>query len=168
MTETTIRQAGPGDFEPLTDLASEYLSWAVVRLKEDYGVAWPSIEREDVRQGIAAFAEKGLMLIAHHNEQPVGMGAVHLLSDGVAEIKRMYVRQAARGLRIGSGLLDRLLEEARALDASVVRLDTVRFMHDAQRMYRSRGFIERSPYEGTEIPEQLRRHWLFFERTIGS
>ena len=39
-------------------------------------------------------------------------------------------------------------------------------MTDAQRMYRSRGFIERSPYEGSEIPEHLQRHWLFFERDL--
>jgi hypothetical protein len=47
-----------------------------------------------------------------------------------------------------------------------VRLDTCEFMTDAQRLYRSRGFVERDPYEGTEIPERLRTYWLFFERPL--
>jgi hypothetical protein len=37
-------------------------------------------------------------------------------------------------------------------------------MAEAQRLYRSRGFVERPPYEGTEIPQHLQKHWLFFER----
>jgi hypothetical protein len=39
-------------------------------------------------------------------------------------------------------------------------------MTDAQRLYRSRGFIERPPYEGTEIPERIQQHWIFFEREL--
>jgi GNAT superfamily N-acetyltransferase len=76
----------------------------------------------------------------------------------VAEVKRMFVRQQARSLHVGSSILDRLIEEARATGAKVLRLDTVRFMTDAQRLYRSRGFLERAPYEGTEIPKPLRRY----------
>ena len=49
-------------------------------------------------------------------------------------------------------------------DAHMLRRDTCRFMTDAQRMYRSRGFVERAPYPGTEIPDHLQQHWLFFER----
>jgi hypothetical protein len=30
--------------------------------------------------------------------------------------------------------------------------------------YRSRGFVERSPYESTEIPSRLQDRWIFFER----
>ena len=38
-------------------------------------------------------------------------------------------------------------------------------MADAQRLYRSRGFAERTPYAGTEIPPHLQQYWIFFERT---
>src|SRR5205085_1566974 len=60
--------------------------------------------------------------------------------------------------------LDRLIEEARAMNARVLRLDTCRFMTDAQRLYESRGFVERPPYEGTEIPPELQQYWKFYER----
>ena len=78
----------------------------------------------------------------------------------------MYVVPAARSLHVGSAMLDRLIDEARAMDSRTLRLDTCRFMTDAQRLYRSRGFAERSPYPESEIPPLLQRYWLFFERSI--
>jgi GNAT superfamily N-acetyltransferase len=78
----------------------------------------------------------------------------------------MYVDPDARGDHLGARILDRLIDTAREAGASVVRLDTCEFMTDAQRLYRSRGFVERDPYEGTEIPERLRTYWLFFERPL--
>ena len=78
----------------------------------------------------------------------------------------MYVVPRWRDRHVGSALLDALLDEARARRANLVRLDTCRFMTDAQRLYRSRGFVERPPYEGTEIPERLRQYWIFFERRL--
>jgi len=41
-------------------------------------------------------------------------------------------------------------------------------MSAAHVLYRSRGFIERAPYEGTEIPTHLHERWLFFERPLAS
>jgi hypothetical protein len=46
----------------------------------------------------------------------------------------------------------------------VLRMDTVRFMTDAQRLPRSPGFVERLPHDGTEIPEPIQKFWLFFAR----
>jgi hypothetical protein len=68
--------------------------------------------------------------------------------------------------RDSSLILDRLLDEARAMGAQILRLDAVRFMTDAQRLYRSRGLGERSPYEGTERAEPIRKYWIFFERAL--
>jgi hypothetical protein len=39
-------------------------------------------------------------------------------------------------------------------------------MTDAQRLYRSRAFAERPPYEGTEIPARIQQYWIFFERML--
>ncbi len=65
---------------------------------------------------------------------------------------------------MGSALIDRLLTEAReTFAATTVRLDSCRFMTDAQRLYTSRGFTEREPYEETEIPAQMRQYWRFYE-----
>jgi GNAT superfamily N-acetyltransferase len=78
----------------------------------------------------------------------------------------MYVALDWRDRHLGSAILDRLLEEARSRHSRIVRLDTCRFMTDAQRLYRSRAFAERPPYEGTEIPARIQRYWIFFERML--
>jgi ribosomal protein S18 acetylase RimI-like enzyme len=93
-------------------------------------------------------------------------GALRRLRDGAAEIKRMYVLPEARSLHIGSRMLDHLVASAGEMGASVVRLDTAGFMVDGHRLYRSRGFTECPPYEGTEIAPELHEHWLFFERKL--
>jgi ribosomal protein S18 acetylase RimI-like enzyme len=89
-----------------------------------------------------------------------------MLGPDIAEVKRMYVDPRWRGNHVGSAILDALLAEARAREARMIRLDTCRFMTSAQALYRSRGFTERPPYEGTEIPERLQQHWIFFEREL--
>jgi ribosomal protein S18 acetylase RimI-like enzyme len=147
-------------------LAFEYLSWAIIRLENEYGVEWPPLTQSDVREGLDEYRSEGVVLIAERAGEPLGMGAVRQLDEQVAEVKRMYVREEARGLHIGSMLLDLLMREAENLGARIVRLDTIRFMTDAQRLYRARGFVERPPYEGTEIPGPLQHHWLFFERSL--
>jgi GNAT superfamily N-acetyltransferase len=79
----------------------------------------------------------------------------------------MYVAPAWRNRQVGSAILDQLLDIAVQMGASTVLLDTCRFMTDAQRLYRSRGFVERSPYEGTAIPLRLQHLWISFERPAG-
>ena len=96
---------------------------------------------------------------------PVGVGAIRTLRSGIAEVKRMYVEPGCRDRHVGSAILDRLLDEACEMGAPIVLLDTCRFMTEAHRLYRSRGFVERSPYEGTEIPARLQHLWTFFERS---
>lgn len=166
MSDATIRRAGPADEPALVDLAVEYLSWAIDRLRDEYGVEWPPLDIDEVRSGWEQFRASGIAIVAEVDGVAIGMGAVRLLDDGAAEIKRMYVRPQLRGQRLGSRILDRLLNEAGSLGADVVRLDTIRFMAEAQRLYRSRGFAERPPYEGTEIPVPLQQYWLFFERSL--
>jgi N-acetylglutamate synthase-like GNAT family acetyltransferase len=107
-----------------------------------------------------------VFLIAESDGRPAGIGALRHLSDDVAEVKRMYVVPAFRGRHISSAILDRLISEARVMGATSLRLDTCRFMSDAQRLYRSRGFTECRRYEGSEIPPRLEQHWVYFERRL--
>ena len=55
----------------------------------------------------------------------------------------VVIREARPGADTdaAAALLDRLILAARSWHARVLRLNTVRFMADAQRIYRSRGFV---------------------------
>lgn len=167
--QATLRPARlPEDTAELTALVGEYLTWALGRLYEEFGQVMEMPTPEQTAASLPAFDRPGARLIVVEVEgRPAGLGALRTLEAGVAEVKRMYVRPYLRGCGLGTALLDRLLADARdVLGAGVVRLDSCRFMHDAHRLYEHRGFVEREPYDGSEIPGELRRYWKFYERGL--
>jgi GNAT superfamily N-acetyltransferase len=153
--------------EEITKLLVDYMTAALRELHETFGIEDSPTDVSTLRDSLEEYADpaKALFVAQDDTNGPlVGVAGLRTLEPGVVEVKRMYVVPECRGMRVGSQLLDRLLEEAARMEARTVRLDTVRFMADAQRLYRSRGFAERTPYVGTEIPPHLQQYWIFFER----
>jgi ribosomal protein S18 acetylase RimI-like enzyme len=98
----------------------------------------------------------GRLLLASVDGAPAGCAALHRLDDGIAEMKRLYVRPTFRGHKLGLALTQRVLQEARAIGYTHIRLDTVAgVMDDAIRMYRRFGFREIAPYRENPIPGAL-------------
>lgn len=85
---------------------------------------------------------RGAFLVAFAGARPVGCGAVRRLDDDAAELKRMYVVPAARGLGAGRALLAALLDEARQLGVRRVVLETGRRQERAMALYARAGFVE--------------------------
>ncbi len=88
----------------------------------------------------------GSYLVAYEGEHPVAGGGLRRLADGVAEIKRMYVRPEARSCGFARALLVALEEDARSLGYVVVRLDTGPKQVHALALYRSVGYVDVAPY----------------------
>ncbi len=93
-----------------------------------------------------------LVLLAFDSETPVGCGAMRPLPDGTAEMKRLYVRPSARGLKAGRALTEGLIEAARARGYPALRLDTLPSMMAAQSLYKSLGFVEIPTYSAGNPP----------------
>ncbi|WP_194918895.1 GNAT family N-acetyltransferase [Catenulispora rubra] len=166
-----IRRADlPAEAGEITKLLVDYMTTALRELHETFGVEDSPTDVSGLRDSLEKYrdASKALFVAQDMAQDAagrlVGVAGLRTLEPGVVEVKRMYVVPECRGRHVGSQLLDRLLEEAQRMQARTVRLDTVRFMADAQRLYRSRGFVERTPYAGTEIPPHLQQYWIFFER----
>jgi GNAT superfamily N-acetyltransferase len=102
----------------------------------------------------------GLLLLARLGAEPVGCGALKLHASAPAEIKRMWVAPAARGLGVGRRLLGELEEHARRSGAGVVRLETNRALREATGLYRSAGYVEVAPFND----EPYADHW--FEKRL--
>ena len=83
---------------------------------------------------------RGAFLLALHGAKPVGCGAVRLLDSETAELKRMYVTPAARGLGIGRQLVAALEAEAAALGARRLVLETGSRQTAALALYARCGF----------------------------
>ncbi|MFD9959675.1 GNAT family N-acetyltransferase [Amycolatopsis sp. NPDC058986] len=166
----TIRPADLADeAEDVTALLVDYMTRAHRQFLEAFGFRGAPTDISGLRDSLGEYGgSSNVLLVAEDSDRGlVGVAGLRSLELGVVEVKRMYVVPECRGLRVGSLLLDGLLEEAQRMGASAVRLDTARFMVEAQRLYRSRGFVERPPYPGTEIPQDLHEFWVFFQLPIG-
>ncbi len=89
-----------------------------------------------------------LLVVESPAGEIVGTAGVRRLTPGMGEIKRMWVRPDCQGRGLGHRLMDRCLEEARALGFRIIRLDTERRMEAAFHLYRSRRFTEIPDYNG--------------------
>ena len=84
--------------------------------------------------------DRGAFFVARDGDSPVGCGAVRLLDDGRAELKRMYVVPARRGDGVGRALLEALEDAARELGARTVVLETGTRQTAAVAMYERAGY----------------------------
>ena len=105
----------------------------------------------------------GGLLLATYGDQVAGCVALREMSDGVCEMKRLYVRPGLRGLGIGRALAKAVINEARKIGYASMRLDTVPSMEVARSLYVSLGFKEigayrANPIQGAEFME-LRLDW---------
>ena len=103
----------------------------------------------------------GVFMVARRGGHAVGCGAVRTLDADHAEIKRMWVDPAVRGLGIGRGLLSALEVAAAQLGCHAVRLDTAAYLTEALPLYRSAGYVEipaynDNPYAAHWLEKQLR------------
>lgn len=97
----------------------------------------------------------GRLLLAWRGEQPLGCVALRAVDADTAEMKRLYVRPAARGLSLGRRLAERICEEARAAGYRRICLDTLPSMTAAVSLYRAMGFAPTAPYVYNPIPDAL-------------
>jgi GNAT superfamily N-acetyltransferase len=111
-------------------------------------------ERELAELPGAYAPPRGALLLARGS----GCIALRPLGDTTCELKRLYVRPQARGTGLGRRLAEAAVAEARRLEYSRMRLDTVPGMEAAQALYEQLGFREVEPYttnpiEGTRFLE---------------
>jgi GNAT superfamily N-acetyltransferase len=165
----SVRQAQRDvDLEDVGALWGEYLRWANDQFDSEYGFR---LDVEEVLEGNLADLSpfeppSGRLLLAFDGTAAVGVGCLQQLRTDTAESKRMFVLPSARSRGIGRLLLDRLLEAAGQIGYHHVLLDSTRFMHGAHALYRSVGFNEIPPYPESEIPTELRQHWLFMRLSL--
>ena len=88
----------------------------------------------------------GAYLVGYEGADAVAGGGVRRLEDGVAEIKRMFVRPVARSRGVARALLEALEDTARELGYERVRLDTGPKQVHGLALYRSSGYVDVPPY----------------------
>ena len=126
--------------------------------EQQHGLALDAIFQPHVRFFLARL----------RSSDAVGCGGVALFSD-FAEVKRMYVRDIARGQGVADAILARIEQEARDAGLSLLRLETGERQAAALRFYARAGF-RRCPAFGAYAlmaPPSIATS-VFFEKRIGA
>ena len=96
----------------------------------------------------------GRLFFAEFDGRPAGCVGIRRFSEGVCEMKRLYVDPELRGHGVGRQLALEAIKAAQALGYRRILLDTMPMMRIAVKLYRELGFTEApayypSPIEGT-------------------
>lgn len=97
----------------------------------------------------------GTLLLAMHAGRAVGCGALRrfgAIEARTCEMKRLFVRPAARGMGVGRQIAMHLIAEALRLGYFTMVLDTLTQLKAALQLYASMGFIPTQPYYDNPLP----------------
>ena len=88
----------------------------------------------------------GALLLATVDGRAAGCVALRRWDADTCEMKRLYVREPFRRLKLGRRLAVDIIDEARTFGYRRMRLDTLPSMQAAQSLYRTLGFNDVSAY----------------------
>jgi putative acetyltransferase len=127
--------------EQVRSLFREYESWLGLSL------CFQGFE-EELETLPGKYAEPdGRIFIGYVDDEPAGCIGLRKLDDGICEMKRLYLRESARGQGLGNALIDKLIADAREIGYKKMRLDTYPpKMGKAVGLYESHGFRVIEPY----------------------
>ncbi len=94
----------------------------------------------------------GELLLAKRGDHVLGCIGLKPLAPGTAEIKRLFVREQARGLGVGKALIAAITQTARERGYAEIKLDTLPQMQSAIALYQAAGFGPIAPYGSHAYP----------------
>ena len=125
----------PEEIESARTLFQEYETWLGMSL------CFQGFEDELANLPGYYSPPAGRLFLAYADDELAGCIGMRKLEDGVCEMKRLFLRENARGHGLGNKLIEKLIDEARAIGYKKMRLDTYPpKMGKAVKLYESHGF----------------------------
>lgn len=97
----------------------------------------------------------GRLYLAYYDSELAGCIGLRKIDGQNCEMKRLYVRSQFRGKRIGTQLIQRIIEDARQIGYSCMLLDTLPFLESAIHLYREYGFYETDSYNESPMSTSI-------------
>ncbi len=146
----TLRTLTAEDSEALEQVRQyfrNYAAWLGVDL------SYQNFDQEMASLPGAYAAPQGRLFFAEVNGKPAGCVGVRPLpdSEGLCEMKRLYVSPEARGQGVGAALAMAAIKVAKEIGYKKLMLDTLPNMRMAVKLYRELGFTEAPAYYQTPI-----------------
>ncbi len=148
MTEFKIANS-PKDFAHGKTLIQEYADWLGIDL------SFQNFATELDTLHLQYNAPEGALVIAYVDTIPVGCTGIRKSETDIAELKRMYVNPLYRGHKVGKGMLEIALQEAKRLGYRRIRLDTVPSLSTALHLYKQFGFYTIPAYRMNPSDEAI-------------
>ena len=141
-----IRKAQIADMPAVRELMREYAS------SLNFELCFQGFDEElGLLPGVYAEPE-GAILVLEVGAAIEGVVALKPIGDNRCEMKRLFLRESARGKGWGRELVNAIIAEAIARGYSCMCLDTVSTMAAARKVYTGAGFIPTEPYCYNPLP----------------
>jgi putative acetyltransferase len=135
-----IRATTEQQFADARSLILEYVEWL------NFDLSFQNFDQEMASLPAMYNVDDGGLFIVYLNGMPAGVIGLRRLSEREGEVKRMFVKETARGQGIGKLLLTTCIDTAKALRYNTLKLDTADFMKAAHKLYAEHGFLEIPAY----------------------
>ena len=157
------------DFEAARDLCRDWVKWQVKAFPEKKDIILKAFEPVEYANTLTNLSTiharpKGAILLATLNKKYVGCVMYHELIPKTAEIKRLFVRESARGHGVGHLLLTEMFEFMKNDGYERTQFNSARFLTHARHLYEKAGFQE-IPLP-KETPKEMAEIVYFMERDL--
>lgn len=136
----------PSEQDDVVSIFREYVGSPTVRLDfQEYETEFAGLPGKYA-------APEGRLLLARESGSVLGCAALRRVDESTCEMKRVYVRPAARGRNLGRQLVEAILSEAKLAGYSRICLDVLPEFTMAQELYESLGFVPAEPVSFNPVP----------------
>jgi GNAT superfamily N-acetyltransferase len=146
VADLDISAAAESDLDDVRALFEEYAAGL------GFSLAFQGFDRELAELPGAYAPPHGALLVARAADEAAGCVALRRLDPATGELKRLFVRPAWRGHRLGERLAQAAITEARRIGYDRLRLDTTPEMGAAHALYARLGFRAIAPYTENPVP----------------
>lgn len=137
----------PEQIDTVRSLFREYEQWLGVSL------CFQGFDKELAELPGAYAPPRGRLYIIEGDGESIGCIALRPMKEkDVCEMKRLYLRDNFRGQGLGRAMAERIINDAREIGYSVMKLDTLEQMTAARGLYRALGFREVPAYYDNPLP----------------
>jgi len=146
---------------------TEEVRGLIAELDAELNAEYPAENRHGLNLA-RIFQPNVSFILARLNGEAVGCGGI-AFANGMAELKRMYVRPSARGKGIAAAILNHLEQQARHRNITRLVLETGDGQKAALRFYQREGFTRCEAFEPyASMPPSAIQRSVFFQKRIAS